>query len=302
MAGRPVVTIGLPVYNGERYLAAALESHLAQTYDDIKLIISDNASTDATPGICEHYASRDSRIEYVRQPENVGVNRNHQRVFELASSDSPFFRWAGADDLPSPRLIEDMVAILRGNPPVVAVVPDTVNIDATGNVVQRVPRTLDLRTDDTSARVRAIVTRGYQMVHTYGLMRRSTLMQTSRRWHYFGWDFVLLLELALRGQIAQPADAVLYRRHHDRETGRTRSLSAYKAWVDPTLRAKFLLPHWRLSVERLRSVVTCSLSVRQRSAALVWVLRHSWWTRHQLARDIVVSWHTLAGRGDEINF
>jgi glycosyltransferase involved in cell wall biosynthesis len=66
--GLPRVRIGLPAYNGERHLPAALDSLLAQTYGDFELIISDNASTDRTEEICREYAARDSRIRYHRSP------------------------------------------------------------------------------------------------------------------------------------------------------------------------------------------------------------------------------------------
>ena len=61
------VAIGLPVYNGDNYLAAAIESILAQSYGDFDFLISDNASTDGTEEICQAYAKRDSRIRYIRQ-------------------------------------------------------------------------------------------------------------------------------------------------------------------------------------------------------------------------------------------
>ncbi|WP_348231218.1 glycosyltransferase family 2 protein, partial [Salmonella enterica] len=62
----PKVSIGLPVYNGENYLKEAIESHLSQSYEDFELFLSDNASTDGTQDICEHYAKQDERIQYIR--------------------------------------------------------------------------------------------------------------------------------------------------------------------------------------------------------------------------------------------
>ena len=69
----PRVFIGLPVYNGARFLAAALDSLLAQSYRDFTLLISDNASTDETPQICAEFVARDPRVRYVRQPTNIGA-------------------------------------------------------------------------------------------------------------------------------------------------------------------------------------------------------------------------------------
>ena len=80
----PRLTVGLPVFNGEDYLAEALESLLAQTFTDFELIISDNASTDGTEQICRRYAARDPRVHYVRQPRNLGISANHNVLVALA--------------------------------------------------------------------------------------------------------------------------------------------------------------------------------------------------------------------------
>lgn len=92
----PVVSIGMPVYNGEKYITEALDSLLAQTFKDFELIISDNASTDATESICCNYAKRDSRIRYFRQEKNLGALRNFQFVLDEAVGE--YFMWAACDD------------------------------------------------------------------------------------------------------------------------------------------------------------------------------------------------------------
>ena len=84
----PRVSVGMPVYNGERYVKAALDAVLAQTFRDFELIISDNASTDATGEICREYAARDPRIRYSRNNENIGAARNGNRTIQLATSNT----------------------------------------------------------------------------------------------------------------------------------------------------------------------------------------------------------------------
>jgi glycosyltransferase involved in cell wall biosynthesis len=101
---KPTVSIGMPVYNGAKYIKEALDSLLAQTYTDFELIISDNASTDSTQAICEEYASKDSRIRYIRQPENMGPLKNFQFVLDEAVSE--YFMWAAHDDVWSENWIE----------------------------------------------------------------------------------------------------------------------------------------------------------------------------------------------------
>ena len=93
----PRVSIGMPVYNGEKYLEEAIQSILAQTYSDFELVISDNASTDKTQEICLEYAARDSRVRYHRNEKNLGAAPNYNRTFELSTGQ--YFKWADYDDL-----------------------------------------------------------------------------------------------------------------------------------------------------------------------------------------------------------
>src|SRR3954453_10689919 len=113
----PRVTIGVPVYNGERYLARTLEALLAQTFRDFELIITDNASTDRTVQIAQDFARRDARIRYFRADCNRGVVQNFNWCIELARGE--YFHWHAADDLCEPTLIEKCVAVLDADPSVV---------------------------------------------------------------------------------------------------------------------------------------------------------------------------------------
>src|SRR5579875_956335 len=106
----PHVSIGVPVYNGERYLAQALDSILAQTFSDYEIIISDNGSTDATPDICRMYAAQDPRIKFHRHDHNRGSAWNYNRVFELSSG--TYFGWLSHDDVYDPRFLERCVEVL----------------------------------------------------------------------------------------------------------------------------------------------------------------------------------------------
>lgn len=107
----PIVTIGMPVYNGEKYLRSALDSLLAQNFTDFELIISDNASTDMTAEICEEYSRRDARIKYILQPENIGIFRNFEYVIKAANA--KYFMVACDDDLYDQAFLETLMSILR---------------------------------------------------------------------------------------------------------------------------------------------------------------------------------------------
>ena len=97
------VSVGLPVYNGARYLPAAIDSLLSQTFEDFELIISDNGSTDETERICRGYAARDPRVRYVRSDVNRGLLWNFRNVLELARA--PRFKWMAHDDICAPEFL-----------------------------------------------------------------------------------------------------------------------------------------------------------------------------------------------------
>ena len=124
----PLVTIGVPVYNGEAYLATALDSLLQQDYPRLEIIIRDNASTDQTSSICRAVAARDPRIRYLRNAENIGPLKNYCRLVEDASGD--YFMWAADDDLHNSGFVEALIQSLQAEPHAVLATPQTVPIDS----------------------------------------------------------------------------------------------------------------------------------------------------------------------------
>ncbi|MBN1963885.1 MAG: glycosyltransferase family 2 protein, partial [Anaerolineae bacterium] len=139
----PCVSIGLPVYNGETYLAAALDSILGQTFRDFELIIADNHSSDGTVDICRAYAAQDARVHLVVNEQNLGAAKNYNLVFDLARG--KYFKWASHDDLIAPEFLARCVEALEADPAVVVAYPQTVLIDATGATTGAYENRFDLR-------------------------------------------------------------------------------------------------------------------------------------------------------------
>jgi glycosyltransferase involved in cell wall biosynthesis len=110
----PKVSIGVPVYNGAATLRAMLDSLLRQSFSDFEIVISDNMSTDDTGAICVDYAARDPRIRYIRQPANIGPERNFKFVLDQARG--TYFMWSAADDTRSPDFLEENIRFLDGHP------------------------------------------------------------------------------------------------------------------------------------------------------------------------------------------
>ncbi len=145
----PPLTIGLPVYNGERFVAEAVESILAQEFGDFLLTISDNASTDATEEICRELAARDARITYERHTTNRGAAWNYNHLARSATS--PFFKWAAHDDVLRPTAISRCMEALCDRPEAVLSFPRRMKIDERGDVVKvNRPRALRFTAPDAS--------------------------------------------------------------------------------------------------------------------------------------------------------
>ena len=109
--GNPKISIGIPVYNGEKFIRKCIESVLQQTYKNFELIISDNASTDSTSKICEEYLRKDNRIIFVRQNKNMGQNWNFNFLLEKANEE--YFVWVAADTIILPEFIEKNIVVLE---------------------------------------------------------------------------------------------------------------------------------------------------------------------------------------------
>jgi glycosyltransferase involved in cell wall biosynthesis len=195
----PKLSIGLPVYNGEPYLSEALDGLLAQTFTDFELIISDNASTDATAEICRSYAARDPRVRYIRQQLNRGAAINHSVVLEEARA--PYFKWVASDDRHEPGYLAACVAGLDEFPDAVLCHSETVVIDLDGTVLRTV-RPAGLATSARpSERFRDIVQADEddRVFEMYGVMRTEVVRATGGVRPYEGSDYTFIAAMALRG-------------------------------------------------------------------------------------------------------
>ena len=204
----PLVSIGLPVYNGERYLRQAIESLLAQDYGNFELIISDNASTDSTFTICQEYQAKDKRIRLYKNDRNLWMAYNFNNVFHLSSG--KYFMWAAHDDLWGSTFISKCVARLEQNPAAIMCETDAQHIDQFGNkgYTQIVAETLGM---DVSQRLHKLMTElgGF---NAYALMRSEALRKTNLLQPKFGLDIILLMELTMLGELVKVPEILFYYR------------------------------------------------------------------------------------------
>lgn len=273
----PRVSLGLPVYNGERFVADAIQSALSQTLSDFELVISDNASTDGTDSICRHFAKVDPRVRYSRSSTNRGAAPNFNRCFAL-SQPTEFFKWIAHDDLMTEDFLERCIRALDDDPSVALAFPAMVYADADGNLMSRqIQEDLSLISDDPGRRAQLLIRYGLEAPDiywtVYGVMRRHAIEQTALHGSYIASDQVFLFELAAAGKFVQVPDALFIRRiHAEAWTMRAdRTPESDAAWFDAGLRSHFLLPHWTLLYRHFLSIwhSDVSLGAKARCARAV---------------------------------
>jgi glycosyltransferase involved in cell wall biosynthesis len=251
----PLVSIGLPVYNGENFVAEAIECVLAQSFSDWELVISDNASTDGTLNICRAFAARDPRISVHRNERNLGVARNYNRTFEL--SRGRYFAWLAHDDFVGPEFLERCLQELERDDQVLLAFPKVVFVDAQRRPLARQASDLSILGSTPVSRVRQLMRLEYQsndiFWSQFGLIRRGTLEQTDLMSTYNGSDQVLLLEIALRGKLKQFDAELFFRREHPQASTIRRNWDAREmAKFQNADDARVLVFHnWRLLREHL---------------------------------------------------
>lgn len=280
----PSVSIGLPVYNGERYLAKALEAILSQTYQDFEVLISDNASSDRTAEICEAFVKRDTRIRYCRNGSNVGAARNFNAVFQR--SQGRYFRWATADDLFPPESLERCVSALDSHPEAVLCYPKTILIDEIGKVIRPYEDNLDLRSTSAVKRFLSAMKRIGLVNVQYGLIRADALRQTSLMGNYPGGDIPLVLELTLHGQFMEISDTCFYRRMHSQALSSVSTMEGDQEFWDPKTKGRVFLRTWRHYGQYLRSTYRAPLTVIERMRLSVTILRLAVASRATLLSEI----------------
>jgi len=254
MSAAPRLSIGLAVYNGENYLAESLDALLGQSYEDFELIISDNASTDGTAGICRRYAERDSRIRFIRQPQNIGLAPNHNFVARQARGE--LFKWASHDDLYARDLLQRCVEALDENPHVVLAHSWTALVDDSGAVVKQLEYPLDTASPRVPERFRSMLfADGGDDV--YGVIRADVLRRTALHGSHHHADRTITTEFALQGPFYQVPDWLYFRRDHpEREERACPTLRTRCANMDPRRADRWRHPAARLYGEYILAYVT----------------------------------------------
>jgi glycosyltransferase involved in cell wall biosynthesis len=274
---RPLLSIGLPVYNGERFLPQAIQSVLDQSFTDYELLILDNASTDRTPEIAKEHAARDRRIRYHRNARNVGAARNFNLAFELTSG--RYFKWAAHDDVLDPSFLERCIAALELDPGAVLACTKATIVDEHGKPLFDYDPALAMSASDGAVRLEALLAE-HKCFQIFGVIRRNALERTRLIGLHAHGDGVLLAHLALLGRFVEVPEFLFRAREHP-----SQSMTLigdywnYAEWFNPDLVGRRTFPHWRMFGEYLRVIMSAPLGLRERTASLAAlgrVLRERW--------------------------
>jgi glycosyltransferase involved in cell wall biosynthesis len=304
MYSTPLVSIGLFVYNGERFLEETLQSILNQTFTDFELIISDNASTDRTGEIAEAYAKRDDRIRYYRSEQNMGAGWNIRRVYELATG--KYFKQAAADDVLESDFLRRCVEILESDSDCVVAYARTKEVDENGTFIKNYVTPMKTDSSDPVERFRGILTTGGDMCYQiFGVMRMSALRQIPPQGSYVNADGVLLARMSLLGRFHEiPEHLFISRRHSGqsvailpvrlkqprrlRLTNRHSSLPGPE-WWDPAKARAVTFPEFRRLLEYFLSIYRAPLGAAQKLRCYGTLLPWIGWQSIGMVKDLLLA-------------
>jgi glycosyltransferase involved in cell wall biosynthesis len=278
----PAVSIGLPVYNGETHLAQALDSLLAQTCTDFEIVVSDNASQDATREICEAYAARDPRVRYVRQARNIGAPRNWNAVVHEASGQ--YFKWASANDYCNPAFIESCVASLAVDDRLVLAFGTTMLIDEETGAAREYEGDVEVLDERASQRFARVCGSWALNNAQSGVFRLDVLRRTQLDRPYIGGDLMLMAELSLHGRFKRVPEAVLYRRIDGRSLSARLSPRQLRQFIDPNSTERLVV--WPRHRDAFSTVWRTSMPARDKVACMGVVARQASWDRARLVGEL----------------
>jgi len=281
----PLLTICVPVFNGERYLAQCLDSLLSQTFREFVLVISDNASTDHTASLCRHYVQADSRVRYRRNETNIGMYPNISLL--LRSAQTPYVKLATADDFWAPTMLEDALKHLETDPSLVLCFPKMVQVDGAGREIGRYERPLNLLDADPIKRFKSVLTDLGLVYQLMGVMRTSVALATLPFMNQPGADGVYLAELTLYGRLLELPHYQYFRRFHEESSSWDRSSESHQIQrVLGVGTGRIRLAGWKYHLGLIQRLLHSPLPVGPKLELLGFLGRRIVWDRAALCREL----------------
>jgi hypothetical protein len=302
MSAKPLVSVGLMVYNGGRFLRGTLDSLLSQTFTNFELIISDNCSTDDTSAICVEYAQRDARIRYYRAERNMGAGWNTRRVLSLATA--KYFKLAAHDDRCEPRFLQRCIEALERDPALVLAYPKARVVDENGVFVENYDWPLRTASRDPKVRFRDLLLNDHLCLQFFGVIRLAALQKLPPPGSYVNSDGVILAQLGLLGPFYEVPEILFISTRHGGQSSKTPpariKVKGFRLtrrhgtlpcpeWWDPSTAKAITFPEWRQMREYFLSVGYGDLRLSQRLRCYLMLV--PWISKHfrRMMKDVVIA-------------
>jgi glycosyltransferase involved in cell wall biosynthesis len=213
----PIITIGLPTYNGEKTISRTIDSILSQTITNFKLIISDDGSTDSTLKICREYEKKDNRIRFIQKNKPHGWIWNF--IFLAEKSDTKYFVWIAHDDYWKPNFIEKNIDVLETNPKIVCSISDIQLVGSNiKNYYSNEKEDIIIKkfefvrpiTGTYNEKIRNIIEFNW-IINLYSIFRTEKLKASIIHNIFVSWDFALIMNVAKFGDLHVLDEVLAYR-------------------------------------------------------------------------------------------
>ena len=295
MSTVPKISIGMPARNSAETIGAAIESMLGQSLGDFELIVSDNASTDATRDVVEAYRKQDARIRYERQALNIGANPNYSYVARLAHGE--FFKWSSSSDWCAPSFLERCLAELVAHDDTVLVMPRTRLFRNTLDSSEDYPLDIAILDNQPSARLKRLTSVLALNNAMNGLIRTSALRRTGLIEPYQGADIVFLGHLALLGKFRLVDERLFYRRMEVRTATKMKDAAGVRKHHYPRMGPAALFQGMKEQLGWIRVALSAPMGFGERMRSLSHVAKMGYWRRAAYVQDLRGAWRYIAHRG-----
>lgn len=265
------VTVGVPVYNGERFVRRTLEHLQKQDYPEFTVIITDNGSTDGTELICREFVASDHRFRYFRSDINRGVSRNYNWALELA--DTELFLWNPADDLLAPTFLSKCIEALNGAPRSVIAYSRVQLVDENDTVIGALGDA-ELYLDGPSPSQRLDTFLRRQAVHLqYGVIETTFLRTLGGEPAIRGADVVLGAKLVMAGPAVQVPEQLFQARRHREQGSMLTRVSDQVRESRPGAKIALGFPQARIAIEVCSAILHAGLPAPERRRCLSALVR-----------------------------
>ncbi len=290
------VAIGMPVYNGSKWIEATVDTMLTQTCADFELVLCDNASTDETERICRAIAARDARVRYHRNAENIGVARNFTTAFRLAiAAGAPYFKWLCNGDATEASFLERCVETLDRRPDAVLVYPSTRLFEQEPRSGVECPDSFDLDVADPVARFKTYLTQVRLNNIMHGVYRSEALARTRLYRPFLGADVNMIAELLLHGRVVRLPQVLNFRRMHPETMSKLFDAAALRAMYAPKSPTALRYQSWAATLDYFGAPLRAAgLGIAERLRLLAFVSRLAVWRRSELMHELVHSGRSAA--------